>query len=123
MREHIEQPIAYALVSWRSAEEGGRRSGPPTAPVYAATAVFPLGGEAATQPDWPATADPMLSVLLEEVPGPSGGARVYKVDFLVRELARPFLHPGAEMLITEGPVKIVASAVIRDVRAEDGGPG
>lgn len=38
----------------------------------------------------------------------------------MRDLARPFLHAGAEMLITEGP-KIIASAVIRDVQVEDGG--
>jgi hypothetical protein len=122
MREHIERPVAHAVVSWFSADAGGRRSGPPTAPVYAATAVFPLCREAETQPGWPMTADTMLSVLLEEVPGPAGGARVYKVDFLVRDLAWPFLHPGAEMLVTEGS-RVVASAVIRDVQIEDGAPG
>jgi hypothetical protein len=119
MRDRIEQPVAHAVVSWRSADQGGRCSGPPTARVYAATAVFPLGGESETQPGWPMTADPMLSVLLEEVPQPAGAARVYKIDFLVRDLAWPFLHPGAEMLITERPT-VVASAVIRDVQAEDG---
>lgn len=118
MRDRIERPVAHAVVSWLSAEQGGRRSGPPTAPVYMATAVFPLGGKRETQPGWPTTADPLLSVLLEEIPGSSRDARVYKVDFLVRDLAIPFLHPGAEMLITEGPVKVVASAVIRDVLAD-----
>ncbi|MBS2966712.1 hypothetical protein KGA66_26990 [Actinocrinis puniceicyclus] len=117
MRDRIEQPVAYAVVSWLSAEQGGRRSGPPTAPVYMATAVFPLGGERETQPGWPATAD-KLSVLLQETPGTSDGGRIYKVDFLVRDLARPFLHPGAKMLVTEGP-KVVASAVIREVRPEN----
>ena len=121
MRDRIERPVAYAVVSWRSADQGGRRTGPPTASVYAATAVFPLGGERETQPDWLATGD-MFSVLLEEVPGSAEGVREYKVDFLVRDLARPFLHPGAEMLITEGP-KVVASAVIRDVQPDAGDAG
>jgi hypothetical protein len=84
-----------------------------------ATAVFPLGGERETQPDWPATAD-KFSVLLQETSRSSDGGQIYKVDFLMRDLARPFLHAGAEMLITEGP-KIIASAVIRDVQVEDGG--
>lgn len=121
MRDRIDRPVAHAVVSWLSAEQGGRRSGPPTAPVYMATAVFPLGGERETQPGWPATAD-KLSVLLQAVPGAAEGAGLYKVDFLVRDLARPFLHPGAEMVVTEGP-KVVASAVIRDVLAEEGDAG
>ncbi|WP_211472055.1 hypothetical protein [Actinocrinis puniceicyclus] len=57
-------------------------------------------------------------MLLQETPGTSDGGRIYKVDFLVRDLARPFLHPGAKMLVTEGP-KVVASAVIREVRPEN----
>ena len=115
-RDRIERPMAQAMISWLSAAEGGRRSGPPTAPVYMATAVFPLGGDDETQPGWPATAD-KLSILLQAVPGAAEDAGLYKVDFLMRDLARPFLHPGAEMLVTEGP-KVVATAVIRDVLAE-----
>lgn len=121
MRDRIERPVAHAVISWRPADQGGRRSGPPTAPVYAATAVFPLGGEMETQTDWLATGD-MFSVLLEEVQGSPESAREYKVEFLARDLVRRFLHPGAEMLITEGP-KIVASAIIRDVLPEDGHAG
>lgn len=119
MREHIEQPLARAAVTWRPVADGGRQSGPPTAPVYAATAIFPLGGEDETQPGWPATAD-KISVLLEKTQMSHGGTAIYKVDFLFRELAIPFLKPGAEMLITEGP-KVVASAVIRDVHTRVAG--
>ncbi len=42
------------------------------------------------------------------------GARLCKIDFLARDLARPFVHPGAVLLIMEGP-KVVATAVISDV--------
>jgi len=113
MIEKIEQPLAYALVSWLLPEEGGRSSGPPTAPVYAATCVFPLGGETEVQSDWPASTD-QLSVLLQEVEEFPDRVRLYKIDFLVRDLARPFLHPGADMLVMEGP-KVVAKAAVLSV--------
>lgn len=113
MMKKIENPAAEAVVSWRSAEEGGRRSGPPTAPVYAATAVFVLGDDRELQPGWPASAD-HLSVLLEETSVREDGSRVCKVDFLVRELAIPHLVPGGEILVMEGP-RVVASALITAV--------
>ena len=116
MIENIDVPVATARLKWRTAEEGGRRSGPPTAPVYAATCVFPLGGEEAVQPGWPATAD-KLSILLQEVERRRDGERLYKVGFLVPETAREFVHPGARLLVTEGP-KVVASGVVEDVFAE-----
>jgi hypothetical protein len=49
-----------------------------------------------------------------------GGARLCKVDFLARDLARPFLDPGAILLIMEGP-KVVATAVINEVVDANGG--
>jgi len=105
--------MAVAMVTWLSADDGGRQSGPPSAPVYAATCVFPLGGESEVQPGWPGTAD-QLSVLLQETEAGSDGSRVCKVDFIARDAVRPFLHPGANMLILEGP-KIVATAVVYEV--------
>jgi hypothetical protein len=111
----IEHPMALAEVWWFTVEEGGRRSGPPTAPVYAATCVFPLGGDAEVLPGWPASGD-ALSVLLEEVETVANGSGTYKVDFLARDLARQLLYPTAELLIMEGPT-VVARAVIREVMA------
>lgn len=111
--KEIEYPMATAEVAWLTAEEGGRRSGPPTAQVYAATCVFSLGGDADVLPDWPAAGD-ALSILLEAVDTATDGAGTYKLDFLVRDLARPFLHPLAKLLIMEGP-KVVARAVIQEV--------
>lgn len=96
MREHIDDPIAEAVIRWRTEEQGGRRSGPPTAPVYMATAVFPPG-------------DQHMSVLIEQLDVREDGSRACKVDFLVRELAKPALVPGARMLVMEG-ARVVAEA-------------
>ena len=109
----IEQPMAIARVSWLSADEGGRRSGPPSAPVYAATCVFLLGDDAEVLPRWPASGD-ALSILLEAVETEDDGSGTYKVDFLARGLARPFLRTDAEFLVMEGPT-VVAHAVIKRV--------
>jgi hypothetical protein len=113
MMARIADPLAEAVVTWKTAEQGGRRSGPPTAPVYAATAVFMRGDDREVQPGWPAAAD-QLSILLEQTAVREGDVREYKVDFLVRELAIPQLAPGVEILVLEGP-RVVASARVTAV--------
>jgi hypothetical protein len=115
MIERIEGPMARAEVAWLTAEQGGRKTGPPTAPVYAATCVFPLGDDAMVHPGWPAAGD-ALSILLE-VETAEGDSTVYKVDFLARDLARRFLHPGAELLVMEGP-RVVGRGRFIDVESE-----
>lgn len=121
MIDDITQPIAHAVVAWVPSDMGGRSSGPPTAPVYAATAVFVHGGDEQIQPGWPAGAN-QISVLLQETGKLPGGARLCKLDFLARDLAQPFLRPGGTLLIMEGP-KVVATAVITDVVAQDATQG
>lgn len=116
MIENIADPVAQAVVTWVTAEMGGRVSGPPAGPVYAATSVVVDGADAEVLPGWPATAD-QLSILLQEIESLPGGARICMVDFLARDLARPFVRPGATFLIMEGP-KVVATAVISDVIGE-----
>jgi hypothetical protein len=113
MIREIANPAAYASVSWLTPEDGGRRTGPPTAAVYASTCVFGLGGEAEVMPDWPESAD-QLSILLQEVSVEDGNVRLCKVDFLARELAREFLYPDAQIVILEDP-RIVANAIVRQV--------
>ena len=113
MISNIEDPLALAAVTWVSAEEGGRRSGPPTAPVYSATAVFKLGHDAEVMPGWPATAD-QISVLLQRVSQPAAPEEVVKVGFLYPELAQSSLRDGAEFLVLEGP-KVVAHAVVTEL--------
>ena len=108
----IEKPVAIASVAWIPAADDGRRTGPPTAPVYASTCVFPLGGEEEIQPGWPMDVDAMFSILLEKVDGdPGGTGGTYEVGFLVPDLAVSYLHVGADVLVLEGP-RPVATAVI-----------
>lgn len=102
MIEKIECPVAEGVVIWRTHEEGGRMSGPPTAPVYTATAVFAQGGDEDVQPGWPASAD-QLSILLQETERLNNDHRRCLVGFLVPELALPHIRPGAELLVLEGP--------------------
>lgn len=113
MREHIDDPIAEGVIRWLTAEQGGRQSGPPTAPVYMATAVFELGGEREVHPGWPATAQ-HISILIEQVDERDDGTRTCKIDFLVRDLALPYLTPGLRILVMEGP-KVVAEADVQVV--------
>lgn len=116
MIKQIAEPVAVAVVRWLSPAQGGRRSGPPAAPVYAATCVFAMGGDREVYPDWPKGAD-HFSILLEEVERLPDDGRVCKVDFLARDLALRFVHAGAGLLIMEGP-KVVAHAEIREVFGE-----
>lgn len=113
MIQDIADPVALAVVTWVTPAMGGRASGPPAGPVYAATAVVVHGADAEVLPGWPATAN-QLSILLQEVGSLPGGARICKVDFLARDLAMPFVRAGAILLIMEGP-KAVATAVVSDV--------
>lgn len=112
MISDITNPIARAEVSWLPPEAGGRRSGPPTATVYAATCAFALGDDADVLPGWPAAAAEW-SILLQQESG-SDGPRLYKVDFLYPDRVRNFVRNGAELVILEGH-RVVATAVLRDV--------
>ncbi|MFS8096466.1 hypothetical protein LFM09_04935 [Lentzea alba] len=94
MREHIDAPMAEAVIRWRTAEQGGRLSGPPTAAVYMATTVFEH-------------LDLHLSILIEQLEEREDGSRTCKLDFLVRELAQPHLSPGVRLPVMEGP-RVVA---------------
>ena len=111
--QKIEKPVAIARIRWLTASEGGRKSGPPTAPVYMATSVFQLGGEEETVPGWPGTAD-HLSILVQRIEEQGDGVDISLIGFLVPELARAHLHPNARLLILEGP-KVVAGATILEL--------
>jgi hypothetical protein len=113
MIKDIKEPLAHAVVTWVTPEMGGRRSGPPSRPVYAATSVFVRGGDAEVQPGWPTRAD-QLSILVQMTETLPGGAWLCKIDFLARDLAAPLVRPGAVLLIMEGP-KVVATAVVTAV--------
>jgi hypothetical protein len=115
--EKIERPMAEGVVVWRTHKEGGRRSGPPAAPVYMATAVFVQGGEEEVQPGWPASAD-QLSILLQETEWLDDDRQHCLVGFLVPELALPHIRQGAELLVLEGP-RTVARVRIETVLGQE----
>ncbi|WP_112466665.1 hypothetical protein [Streptomyces triticisoli] len=98
----LKEPLAVAEIRWLPESQGGRSSGPPTAPVYAATARFP-GSDTA-----------LLSILVHHTGAQSDGLALADIGFLVPDLARPHLHVGTELLITEGPT-VVAHAAIREL--------
>ncbi|MGW0926060.1 hypothetical protein ACWD3J_44595 [Streptomyces sp. NPDC002755] len=78
-----------------------------------ATAVFVLGDDSETQPGWPAAAE-QLSIQLQKTDELEDGQWACLVGFLVPQLARAQVHPGAMLLILEGP-RTVASAQITTV--------
>ncbi|MEV6717368.1 hypothetical protein AB0M48_35655 [Lentzea sp. NPDC051208] len=43
-----------------------------------------------------------MSILVEQLEEPADGSRTCKIDFLVRDLVRPSLHPGSRLLVLEG---------------------
>jgi hypothetical protein len=113
MIDNIESPAAIAYITWLAAEDGGRRTGPPTVPVYAANCSFPLGGEAETLPGWPVSAE-KFSVFIQKVDDGPDGAWICKIDFIAPGLVAAYLSRDADMLVMEGP-KIVGRATISDV--------
>lgn len=117
--QKIENPAGEGVVVWLTRREGGRESGPPTAPVYMATAVFVQGSEEEVQPGWPASAD-QLSILLQETERLDEEHRRCLVGFLAPELAFPHMRSGAELVVLEGP-RTVAQLRIETVRGPGGG--
>lgn len=110
----IERPLAVVSITWLTAAEGGRRSGPPTAEVYMATCVFPYGDEHELYLDWPCDVDPTLSILIQMIGSGEAAETVANIGFLVPELAAPHLHDGAVIDILEGR-QIVGRAIVRNL--------
>jgi hypothetical protein len=69
----IAEPLALAHVRWQSLSEGGRQSGPPPGPFFAATAVFVHGDDEQVIPDWPAGGE-HFSVMLDYIGNVEGVA-------------------------------------------------
>lgn len=113
MRKEISDPLALATLTWVPARNGGRMSGPPTAPVYAATAAFRHGDDKSVYPGWPAAA-PQVSILLQRISQQPHETEDHKVDFLFPELVASDVRPGAQFVVLEGP-KVVATGTIKEV--------
>ncbi|MFT3663322.1 MAG: hypothetical protein QM809_18740 [Gordonia sp. (in: high G+C Gram-positive bacteria)] len=106
MIAELESPFALASIRWRSAAEGGRRSGPPTATVYAANCLFADDPEVA--------GDAYFSVLVQKRSSDAEGVWSAAVDFLARDIARPHVRVGVSFFVMEGP-RAVADAEITDL--------
>jgi hypothetical protein len=104
----LNEPMAIAVIQWIPTANDGRLSGPPTAPVYTATAAFRINDAE------PWNTDVLLSILVQRIATLNDGQDLANIGFLTPGLARPQLHPGAEIVITEGP-KPVAHAYIREL--------
>lgn len=110
----LKTPLAVVALRWVPESDGGRVSGPPTAPVYAATAAFcPGATDLATTTHVRPDAD-LLSVLLQRTASLPDGTETANIGFLAPTLAEPLLAVGVPLLITEGP-KVVAHATIQEV--------
>lgn len=103
--------MAIALVRWRSAAEGGRYTGPPAGPRYAATAVFVKGDDEQVVPNWPAGGE-HFSVLLTYTGPAEGGEVSAEIDFLARDQVADLLIEGATFFIMEGPHAVAEARVI-----------
>jgi len=106
-------PVALADVRWRSAAEGGRRSGPPPGPLYAAVGFFAED-----------SLNDAFSVVLRYDPARTAeGSAAWPVELsllcpenLPEIVAR--LAPDKRLLIAEGK-QIVADCLVRSVRMVD----
>lgn len=116
MTRRIDDPVALAHVWWRTPEDGGRRTGPPPGPFFAATAVFVHGEDEQVIPDWPAAGE-HFSVMLEYVGDVVGNEVNAKIDFIARDLVGDGLRPNARFLVMEGS-RPVAEARVTEVFAD-----
>ena len=103
---------ATALLRWRSPVSGGRRSGPPLGPTYAATVVFALGDDQAAAPSVPPDLAEHLSAVFGFDAPPTHEPATARVRFLTRD--RVDLSVGAPFLVMEGP-RPVADGTITSV--------
>ena len=104
-----------AQVYFRERQHGGKLSGPPSGPVYAATAVAVMGNDAEVLPGWPASA-PQFSVVLEfDTPPLEAVWSPARVRPLVDGApGTEALVPGAELLVMEGPRDVARLVLDQD---------
>jgi len=107
------RPLARSRLAWLSPEQGGRRSGIPPGPDYAAT--MRLAEPAEPTPD--------LSVIvryLDAPPGVAGQEFDAHLCFLAPEHAAAVLAVGTRIEVCEGP-RAVAAGVVTALLGDAGG--
>ena len=112
----MAEPLSLAHLRWRSLFEGGRQSGAPRGPFFAATAVFVHGDDEQVIPDWPASGE-HFSVMLEYIGNVETNEVDAKVDFIAGDLVSDELRPDARFIVMEGRHQ-VADAWITKVFTE-----
>lgn len=110
----LDDPVALVGMRWLSPEEGGRRSGIPAVGVFAPTAVFELGGDSETEPGWPAKSTRVQSILIRRTGEEADGLDLAEIGFLAQQLAAPYLHVGARLIVLDG-ARTIATAVVQVV--------
>lgn len=93
-------------------------SGPPTATVYMATTMLVHDSDPGAHPGHP-TSTEHLSILLQQAAQLENGHHRWLVGFLVPELARPWLKPGAELPVLEGPHTIGIARLVTVFETDD----
>lgn len=108
----IALTVFSGKIRFFSAEEGGRRTGPPSGPRYWATAVKMLGDDVSRPENWPWSGG-QFSVILDFSHSSMSWERA-SIQALAPEAPEAgVLRPGAELAILEGP-KQVALFVVDD---------
>ena len=105
MRE-MRDAAARGSFRWLTPEEGGRPYGPPCG-VYAVTALFVLGADAAGE-EW---LSDHWSILVDAPPEPAWEIEHVKLDFVARELVAEFLRPGMPVYVCEGSRRVAVGEI------------
>lgn len=116
MIDHLKAPAAWARLEWLTESEGGRRTAPPTAPVYSSTCAFPLEGEPEVIPGWSENRED-FSAMIEKHAVEDNGTCLCALDFLARELVAEKIYRGTKMLVFDGR-KIVAVGTVTEVNEQ-----
>lgn len=98
----VEDPVAEAVVVWRSVEQGGRQGGPPELSFFTPLAAFVFDGAEWMRPGLPANEVPTVNALVQRVQRYDDGSWLCRIDFLDREVAAPYLRPGRTFRLVEG---------------------
>jgi hypothetical protein len=108
----IGEPLAEALITWLPPEQGGRRNGPPLAPVYAATTAFADAGPGAPHEQWELGPHD-LSILIEALDPPVDGVHLARIGFLAPDLAAPRVAQHDYFVVYEGPHRVATGKFTR----------
>jgi hypothetical protein len=95
------------MIEWMSAEQGGRSSGPPIGPDYAAPAKFLAHADAWILEAW--------DLLVHQVECVGGSDKwLADVQFRVNEAPHEWIVPNAEFELYEGKRRVATGVILDD---------